>query len=98
MEPQCLPIWASPYPCWPSSLPLCWRGSSRGVCQLRVAISLLSWLLLGGLLFVLLQQRQQFDPYIQRAMQILNLQDQSVVGDTVRIRMAPDGHFWARVT
>ncbi len=31
-------------------------------------------------------------------MQVLNLQDQSVVGDTVRIRMAPDGHFWARVT
>lgn len=71
---------------------------ARRVPILRVAISLLSWLLLGGLLFVLLQQRQQFDPYIQRAMQILNLQDQSVVGDTVRIRMAPDGHFWARVT
>lgn len=71
---------------------------ARRVPILRVAISLLSWLLLGGLLFVLLQQRQQFDPHIQRAMQILNLQDQSVVGDTVRIRMAPDGHFWARVT
>ncbi len=71
---------------------------ARRVPILRVAISLLSWLLLGGLLFALLQQRQQFDPYIQRAMQILNLQDQSVVGDTVRIRMAPDGHFWARVT
>lgn len=71
---------------------------ARRVPILRIAISLLSWLLLGGLVFVLLQQRQQFDPYIQRAMQILNLQDQSVVGDTVRIRMAPDGHFWARVT
>jgi aspartyl protease family protein len=65
---------------------------------LRVAISLFTWLLLGGLLFILLQQRQQFDPYIQRAMQMLDLQDQSVVGNTVRIRMAPDGHFWARVT
>ncbi|MEK9211116.1 retropepsin-like aspartic protease family protein [Sphingomonas sp. 2378] len=71
---------------------------ARRVPILRVAISLVSWVLLAGLLFVVLQQREQFDPYIQRAMQILNLQDQSVVGDTVRIRMAPDGHFWARVT
>ncbi|WP_454280808.1 retropepsin-like aspartic protease family protein [Sphingomonas sp. Marseille-Q8236] len=71
---------------------------ARRVPVLRVAINLVSWVLLAGLLFVVLQQREQFDPYIQRAMQILNLQDQSVVGDTVRIRMAPDGHFWARVT
>jgi aspartyl protease family protein len=71
---------------------------ARRVPVLRVAINLVSWVLLAGLLFVVLQQREQFDPYIQRAMQILNIQDQSVVGDTVRIRMAPDGHFWARVT
>ncbi|WP_322965559.1 retropepsin-like aspartic protease family protein [Sphingomonas fuzhouensis] len=71
---------------------------ARRVPVLRVAISLFSWILLGGLLFVLLQQREQFDPYIQRALQVLHLQDQNVVGDTVRIRMAPDGHFWARVT
>lgn len=28
----------------------------------------------------------------------LGLEDQRVEGDTVRIRMSPDGHFWARVT
>ena len=71
---------------------------ARRVPFLRLAINLVSWLVLGGLLLVVLQQREQFDPYIQRAMQVLNLQDQSVVGDTVRIRMSPDGHFWARVT
>ncbi len=27
----------------------------------------------------------------------LGLEDQRVEGDTVRIRMSPDGHFWARV-
>lgn len=70
---------------------------ARRVPILRVVVSLVSWLILGGLVLVLLQQRQQFDPYIQRALQVLNLQDQNVVGDTVRIRMAPDGHFWARV-
>jgi len=71
---------------------------ARRVPILRVALNLVSWLILGGLLLVVLQQRQQFDPYIQRALQVLNLQDQNVIGDTVRIRMAPDGHFWARVT
>lgn len=71
---------------------------ARRVPVLRVALNLASWVILGGLLIVVLQQRQQFDPYIQRAMQVLNLQDQNVVGDTVRIRMSPDGHFWARVT
>lgn len=71
---------------------------ARRVPVLRVAISILSWLILGGLVLSLVHQREQFDPYIQRAMQILNLQDQNVVGDTVRIRMSPDGHFWARVS
>ncbi|WP_294235990.1 TIGR02281 family clan AA aspartic protease [uncultured Sphingomonas sp.] len=71
---------------------------ARRIPVLRVVASLASWVFLGGLLFVLLQQRQQFDPYIQRAMKVLNLEDQSVVGDTVRIRMASDGHFWVRVT
>ncbi len=71
---------------------------ARRVPVLRVALNLVSWVILGGLLIVVLQQRQQFDPYIQRAMQALKLQDQNVVGDTVRIRMSPDGHFWARVT
>lgn len=71
---------------------------ARRVPVLRVALNLVSWVILGGLLIVVLQQRQQFDPYIQRAMQVLNLQDQNLVGDTVRIRMSPDGHFWARVT
>lgn len=71
---------------------------ARRVPILRVAISIVSWVVLGCLVLSLVHQRQQFDPYIQRAMQILNLQDQNVVGDTVRIRMSPDGHFWARVS
>lgn len=28
----------------------------------------------------------------------LGIEDQRVEGDTVRIRMSPDGHFWARVS
>lgn len=71
---------------------------ARRVPVLRVAISIVTWIVLGGLVLSLVHQREQFDPYIQRAMQVLNLQDQNVVGDTVRIRMSPDGHFWTRVS
>ena len=35
---------------------------ARRVPFLRLAINLVSWLVLGGLLLVVLQQREQFDP------------------------------------
>ena len=38
------------------------------------------------------------EPYIARIARALNLEDQSVIGNEVRVRMSPDGHFWARVT
>ena len=41
-------------------------------------------------------QRQRLDPYIGRFLDKLNMDSQQVVGDEVRIRMSPDGHFWAR--
>ena len=42
-------------------------------------------------------QRGRFDPYFSRIVSALHLGGQEVVGKEVRIRMAPDGHFWARV-
>ena len=45
-------------------------------------------------LFVLLQQAP-FDPNLSRLTARLGLNDQQVVGREVRIRMSPDGHFWA---
>ncbi|MET4898816.1 TIGR02281 family clan AA aspartic protease [Sphingomonadaceae bacterium jetA1] len=70
---------------------------TRRIPFLRGVVTLFGWALLAGGLLLLVQQRQQFDPYVRRAIQLLNLQDQTVAGDTVRIRMAPDGHFWAQV-
>lgn len=71
---------------------------ARRVPILRVLFSLASWAVIAGLLLMVFSQREQFDPYIQRVARLLKLEDQTVVGRETRIRMAPDGHFWARVT
>lgn len=64
--------------------------------------------LIGGLLrglfsiavlafcLLLLFQHAPFDPSLARVSEQLGLDRQEVVGDTVRIRMSSDGHFWAR--
>lgn len=71
---------------------------ARRVPVLRILFSLASWAVIAGLLVVVVSQREAFDPYLQRVARILKLEDQNVVGRETRIRMAPDGHFWARVT
>jgi len=71
---------------------------ARRVPILRVLLSLASWAVIAGLLVVVVSQRERFDPYLQHVARLLKLEDQNVVGRETRIRMAPDGHFWARVT
>ncbi len=63
----------------------------------RILRALLSIGLLAiGLL--VLAQRAPFDPALSQIQSRLGLGEQEAVGDTVRIRMSPDGHFWARAT
>ncbi|MBI0474843.1 TIGR02281 family clan AA aspartic protease [Sphingomonas sp. MA1305] len=71
---------------------------ARRVPILRVLFSLASWGIIAALLLVVVNQREQFDPYLQRIAALLKLDDQNVVGKETRIRMSPDGHFWARVS
>jgi aspartyl protease family protein len=71
---------------------------ARRVPILRVVMSLAAWAVIIGLLVVVVGQREQFSPYLQRIASLLKLEDQNVVGRETRIRMAADGHFWARVT
>lgn len=71
---------------------------ARRVPILRVLLSLASWAVIAGLLVMVVSQRERFDPYLQHVARLLKLEDQNVVGRETRIRMAPDGHFWARVT
>lgn len=49
-----------------------------------------------ALLVITLGQRASFDPYLGDLAAALRIEEQKVVGDEVRVRMAPDGHFWIR--
>ncbi|MFL6734822.1 MAG: TIGR02281 family clan AA aspartic protease [Sphingomicrobium sp.] len=48
--------------------------------------------------FYLLLQQAPFQPKLGRIASSLGLDTQEVSGKEVRIRLAPDGHFWANVT
>jgi aspartyl protease family protein len=52
---------------------------------------------LFALCMFLLLQHAPYDPNLARLTDRLGLDDQQVTGEEVRIRMASDGHFWARV-
>jgi aspartyl protease family protein len=64
---------------------------------LGAAIRILLSLGLIGLVAVLLLERAPFDPTLAKISSRLNLDSQEVVGGEVRIRMAPSGHFFAKV-
>lgn len=70
----------------------------RRVPVLGRIVSGVMWVgLIGALVFVI-GQREQFDPYLGRVTEMLNLSGQQVSGEETRIRMSPDGHFWANAT
>lgn len=69
----------------------------RRVPVLGRIVSAVTWVgLIGALVFVV-GQRERFDPYLGRVSEALNLSGQQVAGEETRIRMSPDGHFWADV-
>lgn len=61
----------------------------------RAVRALFSFALLALCLFVLFQQAPYLPGFADLSQRI-GLHRQEVTGNTVRIRMAPDGHFWAR--
>lgn len=48
-------------------------------------------------LILLTGQRDRFEPHLSRLLAPLERDAQAVSGGEVRLRMAPDGHFWATV-
>jgi aspartyl protease family protein len=70
---------------------------ARRVPVLGTALRLGLWAAMAIMLVSVLGQRERLDPYLGRFLAKLNLDEQEVVGGEVRIRMSPDGHFWARV-
>lgn len=59
--------------------------------------SLVSWALIIVLTVLAVAHRHELGALFAAASAKLGIDDQQVDGETVRIRMAPDGHFWARV-
>lgn len=59
--------------------------------------SLLSWIVIGALAYLAVTHRHELGAMLDGIKNDLGLQEQTVDGDTVRIRQSPDGHFWARV-
>jgi len=70
---------------------------ARRVAIVRLGVQVLTWGVLALLLVMVIDQRADVDPWIGRIAAMLKLEDQRVVGDTMRVRMSPDGHFWVRV-
>lgn len=60
--------------------------------------SLVTWALIIVLTVLAVSHRHEIGAVFAAASAKLGIDDQQVDGETVRIRMAPDGHFWARVT
>jgi aspartyl protease family protein len=56
----------------------------------------LSFGLLAFFIFLVLQHAP-YDPNLAKLTGQLGMDDQQVVGDEVRIKLSPDGHFWANV-
>jgi aspartyl protease family protein len=63
----------------------------------RIVRFSISFALLAFCIFLLLQQAP-YQPSLARLTERLGLDQQRVVGEEVRLRMSPDGHFWANVT
>ena len=63
---------------------------------LKRLLSLTFWLGSIAILTVIFAEQGRFHPSVAALLQTLNLDPQEVVGREVRIRMAPDGHFWVR--
>lgn len=56
-----------------------------------------AWIVIFGVGLVVVGQRDRLVDLFSGARTALIGEDQTVVGDTVRIQMAPDGHFWGSV-
>lgn len=72
-------------------------GFLRRIPVIGRVVGVLTWLLLLGALVLVLGQRERFDPYLGRFAELLDRSSQQVEGEETRIRMSPDGHFWALV-
>jgi aspartyl protease family protein len=60
--------------------------------------SLLAWAVIGVLVLVVVAYRHELGGIFGNIGSRLGLQEQTIDGETVRIRQSADGHFWANVS
>jgi len=60
--------------------------------------SAIAWAAIILIVVVAVSHRYELQEMLSRVNRSLGIDEQQVSGDTVRIRMSPDGHFWARAT
>lgn len=68
------------------------RITIRGMLQ-----TLVLWGIVGVTMLIVMNHRQELGGLLAKASEKLGYEQQTVQGETVRIKMSPDGHFWARV-
>jgi len=71
---------------------------ARRVPMSMVVKSALGWAAIAAVAYVLVQHRYEIQSAVTRANTALGLDDQQVAGGAVRLRMATDGHYYARVS
>jgi aspartyl protease family protein len=71
--------------------------ASRRLSLGFVIRSVLGWATIALAAYICVAHRYEIGALFRRATASLGLDEQQVQGGTVRIRMSPDGHFWARV-
>src|SRR5436190_502260 len=67
----------------------------RRAPMFRMLLSAAIWGAIIGVVLLVVGQPERFAPYLARLVSTLKPNSQEVVGKEVRIRMSPDGHFWA---
>lgn len=59
--------------------------------------SVLSWAIIAAIVYLVVINRQQLSDWFAEVGGRIGVEEQTIDGDTVRIRQSPDGHFWATV-
>lgn len=72
--------------------------SARRLSFGQIVRSALGWIVIFAVATLAFANRDRIAPIVTDIGERLGIGGQTIVGDTVRIQMSEDGHFWARVT
>lgn len=64
----------------------------------QIARAAIGWVAIFGVATLVFANRDRIAPVLTDIGERIGIGGQTVVGDTVRIQMSEDGHFWARVS